>query len=64
MFPDDADHLVDLSGADPATRVLFFLFVAGAVICGFLVVMKFGKKEEMYIHPLLKRLVDAVFRRK
>lgn len=64
MSPDDADHIVDLSGADPTIRALFFLFVAGAVICGFLVVLKFGRREETYIHPLIKRLIDAVFRKK
>lgn len=64
MNQDDANHLTGLSGADPAIRILFFLFVAGAVVCGFLLVAKFGRKEDMYIHPLLKRFIDAVFRRK
>jgi hypothetical protein len=60
----DKSHLVDLSGEDPLIRILFFLFVAGAILCGFYIVMRYGREEEMYIHPVLKRLMDAIFRRR
>ena len=59
----DMNGMTDLSGEDPVIRILFFLFVPGAIACGFIYVMKKGMKEEMYIHPVLKRIIDVLFHR-
>jgi hypothetical protein len=56
------DHLTDLSGEEPVMRIVFFLFVAGAILGGFLIALRFGRREDMYIHPLLKRIID-IFRK-
>jgi len=37
------EYLTDLSGEDPVTRLLFFLFVAGVILAGFLSVVKKGR---------------------
>jgi hypothetical protein len=58
------EHLTDLSGEGPVTRLLFFLFVAGVILAGFLYVMKKGRTEDLYIHPPLKRLIGFMFRKK
>lgn len=58
----EGSHLYDLSGEDPLIRILFFLFVAGAILCGFYLVFRFGKREEMYVHPCVKRLIDSIRR--
>lgn len=56
-------HLYDLSGADPANRVIFFLVVLFAIISGFLVVYRYGNREDMYIHPALQKIIQFLFRR-
>ncbi|MBN1165701.1 MAG: hypothetical protein JXA44_01065 [Methanospirillaceae archaeon] len=56
-------YLIDLSGEEPVIRILFFLFVVSVIIGGFLLVIKFGRKEDIYIHPLLKRIIEILTRR-